>query len=152
MFSITVLIGACLFSQQGVWETLLAALEVLIRAEHQQQQFNIKQLLNAHVVHHFLLTCQVLQVLFMYLPKYLLQLLLCTNPLLCTWRFHRPVNGDFFLSFVLLLCRPVFFQLLPPDLYTVILPNSNYKRTTSKFLYVSLCWNIIILWFLNINI
>ncbi|XP_049998401.1 lysosomal-trafficking regulator isoform X2 [Alexandromys fortis] len=44
-----------------VWETLLAALEVLIRAEHQQQQFNIKQLLNAHVVHHFLLTCQVLQ-------------------------------------------------------------------------------------------
>lgn len=69
MFSITVLIGACLFSQQGVWETLLATLEVLIRAEHQQQQFNIKQLLNAHVVHHFLLTCQVLQVLFMYLLK-----------------------------------------------------------------------------------
>ncbi|XP_055459893.1 lysosomal-trafficking regulator [Psammomys obesus] len=48
-------------AEQGVWETLLAALEVLIRAEHQQQQFNIKQLLNAHVVHHFLLTCQVLQ-------------------------------------------------------------------------------------------
>lgn len=96
MFSITVLIGACLFSQQGVWETLLAALEVLIRAEHQQQQFNIKQLLNAHVVHHFLLTCQVLQVLFMYLPRYLLQLLLFTNPLLCTSRCHRPANGDFF--------------------------------------------------------
>ncbi|CAH6809584.1 Lyst [Phodopus roborovskii] len=48
-------------AEQGVWETLLAALEVLIRAEHHQQQFNIKQLLNAHVVHHFLLTCQVLQ-------------------------------------------------------------------------------------------
>lgn len=48
-------------AEQGVWETLLAALEVLIRVEHQQQQFNIKQLLNARVVHHFLLTCQVLQ-------------------------------------------------------------------------------------------
>lgn len=48
-------------AEQGVWETLLAALEVLIRVEHQQQQFNIKQLLNAHVVQHFLLTCQVLQ-------------------------------------------------------------------------------------------
>uniref|UniRef100_A0A250YM99 Lysosomal-trafficking regulator n=1 Tax=Castor canadensis TaxID=51338 RepID=A0A250YM99_CASCN len=48
-------------AEQGVWETLLAALEVLIRAEHQQQCFNIKQLLRARVVHHFLLTCQVLQ-------------------------------------------------------------------------------------------
>ncbi|XP_029426239.1 lysosomal-trafficking regulator isoform X3 [Nannospalax galili] len=48
-------------AEQGVWETLLAALEVLIRAEHQQQQFNIKQLLKAQVVRHFLLTCQVLQ-------------------------------------------------------------------------------------------
>ncbi|XP_052013670.1 lysosomal-trafficking regulator isoform X3 [Apodemus sylvaticus] len=48
-------------AEQGVWETLLTAFEVLIRVEHQQQQFNIKQLLNAHVVHHFLLTCQVLQ-------------------------------------------------------------------------------------------
>ncbi|XP_021035694.1 lysosomal-trafficking regulator isoform X3 [Mus caroli] len=48
-------------AEKGVWETLLAALEVLIRVEHHQQQFNIKQLLNAHVVHHFLLTCQVLQ-------------------------------------------------------------------------------------------
>lgn len=48
-------------AEQGVWETLLAALEVLIRVEHQQQQFNITQLLNARVVHHFLLTCQVLQ-------------------------------------------------------------------------------------------
>ncbi|XP_021071161.1 lysosomal-trafficking regulator isoform X2 [Mus pahari] len=48
-------------AEQGVWETLLAALEVLIRVEHHQQQFNIKQLLNAHIVHHFLLTCQVLQ-------------------------------------------------------------------------------------------
>lgn len=49
--------------QQGVWETLLAALEILIRANHHQQMFNIKQLLKAQVVHHFLLTCQVLQVL-----------------------------------------------------------------------------------------
>ncbi|XP_012931227.1 lysosomal-trafficking regulator [Heterocephalus glaber] len=48
-------------AQQGVWETLLAALEVLIRVEHHQQWFNIKQLLNAQAVHHFLLTCQVLQ-------------------------------------------------------------------------------------------
>lgn len=63
--STVVLIGVCLFSQQGVWETLLAALEVLIRADHHQQMFNIKQLLKAQVVHHFLLTCQVVQVLFM---------------------------------------------------------------------------------------
>ncbi|XP_037366283.1 lysosomal-trafficking regulator [Talpa occidentalis] len=48
-------------AEQGVWETLLTALEVLIRADHQQQMFNIKQLLKAQVVHHFLLTCQVLQ-------------------------------------------------------------------------------------------
>lgn len=64
-FSTYVLIGVCLSPQQGVWETLLAALEVLIRADHHQQMFNIKQLLKAQVVHHFLLTCQVLQVLFM---------------------------------------------------------------------------------------
>uniref|UniRef100_A0A4X2K7I2 Lysosomal-trafficking regulator n=1 Tax=Vombatus ursinus TaxID=29139 RepID=A0A4X2K7I2_VOMUR len=49
-------------AEQGVWEALLAALEVLIRANHHLQMFNIKQLLKARVVHHFLLTCQVLQV------------------------------------------------------------------------------------------
>ena len=54
---------SCLVFQQAVWETLLAALEILIRANHHQQIFNIKQLLKAQVVHHFLLTCQVLQVL-----------------------------------------------------------------------------------------
>ncbi|KAJ7426520.1 Lysosomal-trafficking regulator [Willisornis vidua] len=43
-------------AKQGVWETLLAALEILIRANHHQQMFNIKQLLKAQVVHHFLLT------------------------------------------------------------------------------------------------
>ncbi|XP_051470632.1 lysosomal-trafficking regulator isoform X2 [Apus apus] len=48
-------------AKQGVWETLLAALEILIRANHHEQMFNIKQLLKAQVVHHFLLTCQVLQ-------------------------------------------------------------------------------------------
>ncbi|XP_041270135.1 lysosomal-trafficking regulator [Onychostruthus taczanowskii] len=48
-------------AKQSVWETLLAALEILIRANHHQQMFNIKQLLKAQVVHHFLLTCQVLQ-------------------------------------------------------------------------------------------
>ncbi|XP_019602532.2 lysosomal-trafficking regulator isoform X1 [Rhinolophus sinicus] len=48
-------------AEQGVWETLLAALEMLIRADHQQQMLNVKQLLKARVVHHFLLTCQVLQ-------------------------------------------------------------------------------------------
>ncbi|XP_068010972.1 lysosomal-trafficking regulator [Melanerpes formicivorus] len=48
-------------AKQGVWETLLAGLEILIRANHPQQMFNIKQLLKAQVVHHFLLTCQVLQ-------------------------------------------------------------------------------------------
>ncbi|XP_077024529.1 lysosomal-trafficking regulator isoform X2 [Tamandua tetradactyla] len=48
-------------AEEGVWETLLAALEVLIRVDHHQQMFNIKQLLKAGVVHHFLLTCQVLQ-------------------------------------------------------------------------------------------
>ncbi|KAM4694759.1 lysosomal-trafficking regulator [Discoglossus pictus] len=48
-------------AEAGVWETLLAALEVLIRDNHPQQMFNIKQLLKARVVHHFLLACQVLQ-------------------------------------------------------------------------------------------
>ncbi|NXV70828.1 LYST regulator, partial [Atlantisia rogersi] len=48
-------------AKQGVWGTLLAALEILIRANHHHQMFNIKQLLKAQVVHHFLLTCQVLQ-------------------------------------------------------------------------------------------
>ncbi|NXP45524.1 LYST regulator, partial [Heliornis fulica] len=48
-------------AKQGVWETLLSALEILIRANHHQQMFNIRQLLKAQVVHHFLLTCQVLQ-------------------------------------------------------------------------------------------
>ncbi|KAJ8285031.1 hypothetical protein COCON_G00038810 [Conger conger] len=48
-------------AQSGVWETLLAALEVLIRVHHPQQMYNIRQLLNAEVVHRFLLTCQVLQ-------------------------------------------------------------------------------------------
>ncbi|KAL7889583.1 hypothetical protein AOLI_G00018410 [Acnodon oligacanthus] len=48
-------------AQIGVWETLLAALEILIRVHHPQQTFNIRQLLKAQVVHRFLLTCQVLQ-------------------------------------------------------------------------------------------
>lgn len=148
MFSITVLIGACLFSQQGVWETLLAALEVLIRAEHQQQQFNIKQLLNAHVVHHFLLTCQVLQVLFMYLPRYLLQLLLFTNPLLCTSRCHRPANRDFFSVFCLTTLQACFLSALAS--WSSCLTQTTKEQVVNY--YVSLCWNIIILWFLNINI
>ncbi|XP_043931740.1 lysosomal-trafficking regulator [Protopterus annectens] len=45
----------------GVWETLLSALEILIRVGHPQQMFNTKQLLKAKVLHRFLLTCQVLQ-------------------------------------------------------------------------------------------
>ncbi|XP_053155888.1 lysosomal-trafficking regulator isoform X2 [Hemicordylus capensis] len=48
-------------AQQGVWETLLSALEILIQDNHWQQLFNIKQLLKAQIVQHFLLTCQVLQ-------------------------------------------------------------------------------------------
>ncbi|KAJ7342276.1 hypothetical protein JRQ81_009999 [Phrynocephalus forsythii] len=48
-------------SQQGVWEMLLSALEILIQDNHWQQMFNIKQLLKARIVHHFLRTCQVLQ-------------------------------------------------------------------------------------------
>ncbi|XP_051503760.1 lysosomal-trafficking regulator isoform X2 [Myxocyprinus asiaticus] len=48
-------------AQCGVWETLLMALEILIRANHPQQMFNIRQLLKAQVVHRFLLACQVLQ-------------------------------------------------------------------------------------------
>lgn len=48
--------------QCGVWETLLTALEVLIRVHHPHQVFNIRQFLKAEVVHRFLLTCQVLQV------------------------------------------------------------------------------------------
>lgn len=54
----------CVFSlyQCGVWETLLTALEILIRVHHPHQVFNIRQFLKAEVVHRFLLTCQVLQV------------------------------------------------------------------------------------------
>ncbi|KAL2083317.1 hypothetical protein ACEWY4_021090 [Coilia grayii] len=48
-------------AQCGVWETLLAALEILIRVHHPHQMFNIRQLLKAQVVHRFLLTCQVMQ-------------------------------------------------------------------------------------------
>ncbi|XP_026133560.1 lysosomal-trafficking regulator-like isoform X3 [Carassius auratus] len=48
-------------AQCGVWETLLTALEILIRVHHPQQMFNIQQLLKAQVVHRFLLACQVLQ-------------------------------------------------------------------------------------------
>lgn len=49
------------FCQSGVWETLLGALEILIREHHPQQAFNIQQLLKAQVVQRFLLSCQVLQ-------------------------------------------------------------------------------------------
>lgn len=45
-----------------MWETLLTALEILIRVHHPHQVFNIRQFLKAEVVHRFLLTCQVLQV------------------------------------------------------------------------------------------
>ncbi|XP_056422915.1 lysosomal-trafficking regulator isoform X3 [Hyla sarda] len=45
----------------GVWETLMTCLEILIRDNHPYKLFNIKQLLKARVVHHFLLACQVLQ-------------------------------------------------------------------------------------------
>ncbi|XP_056147370.1 lysosomal-trafficking regulator isoform X2 [Lampris incognitus] len=48
-------------AEYGVWETLLTALEILIRVHHPQQVFNIRQFLKAQVVHRFLLTCQVLQ-------------------------------------------------------------------------------------------
>ncbi|KAJ8248339.1 hypothetical protein GJAV_G00240950 [Gymnothorax javanicus] len=48
-------------AKTGVWETLLAALEILIRVHHPQQAFNIQQFLKARAVHRFLLTCQVLQ-------------------------------------------------------------------------------------------
>ncbi|XP_078069513.1 lysosomal-trafficking regulator isoform X3 [Mustelus asterias] len=48
-------------AQDGVWEALMAALEVLIRVHHPKQMFNVKQFLKAQVVYRFLLTCQVLQ-------------------------------------------------------------------------------------------
>uniref|UniRef100_UPI00398EDA26 lysosomal-trafficking regulator isoform X1 n=2 Tax=Pristiophorus japonicus TaxID=55135 RepID=UPI00398EDA26 len=48
-------------AQNGVWEMLMAVLEVLIRVHHPKQMFNVKQLLKAQVVYRFLLTCQVLQ-------------------------------------------------------------------------------------------
>ncbi|XP_041106752.1 lysosomal-trafficking regulator-like isoform X3 [Polyodon spathula] len=48
-------------AQCGVWETLLAALEIMIRVNHPQQMFNVKQFLKAQVVQRFLITCQVLQ-------------------------------------------------------------------------------------------
>ncbi|KAE8601969.1 hypothetical protein XENTR_v10013848 [Xenopus tropicalis] len=48
-------------AETGVWKNLLAALELFIRDNHPHQMFNIQQLLKGRVVHHFLLTCQVLQ-------------------------------------------------------------------------------------------
>uniref|UniRef100_A0A8C5M6R0 Lysosomal trafficking regulator n=1 Tax=Leptobrachium leishanense TaxID=445787 RepID=A0A8C5M6R0_9ANUR len=48
-------------AEVGVWETQLTALEVLTRDTHPQKVFNIRQLLKARVVHHFLLACQILQ-------------------------------------------------------------------------------------------
>ncbi|XP_075057049.1 lysosomal-trafficking regulator [Mixophyes fleayi] len=48
-------------AEAGVWETLLTSLEILIRDNHPHKLFNVKQLLKARVVHHFLLACQVLQ-------------------------------------------------------------------------------------------
>lgn len=59
-------------------------------------------------------------------------------------KISQACQWGFFSVFCLTTLQACFLS--------VILPNSNYKRTTSKFLYVSLCWNIIILWFLNINI
>ncbi|XP_068087878.1 lysosomal-trafficking regulator isoform X2 [Hyperolius riggenbachi] len=48
-------------AEAGVWETLLTSLEILIRDNHPHKVFNIKQLLKASVVNHFLLACQILQ-------------------------------------------------------------------------------------------
>ncbi|XP_069810685.1 lysosomal-trafficking regulator [Dendropsophus ebraccatus] len=48
-------------AEVGVWETLMTCLELLIRDSHPYKVFNIRQLLKARVVHHFLLACQVLQ-------------------------------------------------------------------------------------------
>lgn len=55
-------VGVFSLCQCGVWETLLTALEILIRVHHPHQVFNICQFLKAEIVHRFLLTCQVLQV------------------------------------------------------------------------------------------
>lgn len=93
----SLLTGVCLFPQRGVWETLLAALGALIRAEHQQQLLNVRQLLEARVVHHFLLTCQVLQVRFLlsYSLRCFLQLLLLNNSVPWT-QICVGLAGEFF--------------------------------------------------------
>lgn len=93
----SLLTGACLSPQRGVWEALLAALGALIRAEHQQQVLNVRQLLEARVVHHFLLTCQVLQVRFPlpYSSRCFLELLLFNNSVPWTQICVR-LAGEFF--------------------------------------------------------
>uniref|UniRef100_A0A8C4N483 BEACH domain-containing protein n=1 Tax=Eptatretus burgeri TaxID=7764 RepID=A0A8C4N483_EPTBU len=48
-------------AQAGVWETLMAAMEILIRETHPAQMFNVKQLLRARLVEQLLLTCLLLQ-------------------------------------------------------------------------------------------
>ncbi|KAM3931239.1 lysosomal-trafficking regulator [Leptodactylus fuscus] len=48
-------------AEVGVWKTLMTSLEILIRDTHPYKVFNIKRLLKAKVVHHFLLAFQVLQ-------------------------------------------------------------------------------------------
>uniref|UniRef100_UPI00358DFC63 lysosomal-trafficking regulator-like n=1 Tax=Myxine glutinosa TaxID=7769 RepID=UPI00358DFC63 len=48
-------------AQAGVWETLMAAVEILIRETHPAQIFNVKQLLRARLVEQLLLTCLLLQ-------------------------------------------------------------------------------------------
>lgn len=76
------------FGQSGVWEALLAALEILIREDHPQQAFNIQQLLKAQVVHRFLLAYQVFQA-----------------------RPHPPKIQTFVLLFLNKLCHHDLFPL-----------------------------------------
>ena len=42
-----------------VWETLLTALEVLVRSNHPHQEFNLLQFSKAQVVQRLLVGCQV---------------------------------------------------------------------------------------------
>ncbi|TTI76904.1 Lysosomal-trafficking regulator [Bagarius yarrelli] len=86
-------------AQTGVWETLLAALEILIRENHPQQAFNIQQLLKAQVVQRFLLSCQ--EVLGsppdLHLLRLLYNFLLAVHPPTNTFVCHTPSSFYFFL-------------------------------------------------------
>lgn len=106
--------------QCGVWETLLTALEILIRVHHPHQVFNIRQFLKAEVVHHFLLTCQVLQV------------------------HHHPKGqgvGSSETNYVSIISRSIGTSIWPPSHMKCVCPSSESSRRCSGLLQTWICWS-----------